>query len=1134
MTNTEAPAPRVLDVREWLELTVQPRDPAGSRESILLLRDFVDAFSNLRDSALGAKVVLLESGELSAARFGDVFLAGGANSTDGHPVLHPELEADDEVVAFLRAQGVKVVNDEVLPVDVVQQIAEAADTGDTVELWRRLWKLMTDSSSRPTDVDEAFVALGERFNIRTDDVLLPDDVGGMGLARQMLLPGEVLDARSPDEDRRWMVQVDIADRFRRQLSEMGVTERPHRSGGTNPWEHEYRDFLKDFPDLKTTARINAFVNRLDSPPSHLELLDQLSDASKARLVKACLSAKWDDLARLDEAERKKDFLLWVIRSKGWLPSPHGPLRCDAALSPAIGDFARVLPIADVTTEEAEILGLRTDLGGLDDESLDRALTKAAEESSPIVIGRVLVLLSGAMTNPPTVVPALVGNTVKLVPPGSVAVVATQSGLQDHQDLDLAVVQVDSENDVNALVERWGMSRSVVQSSVKYDSAEEVQSIVDEYPGLLDHMGDSNCERFRCCIGLTRRISHSSYRDFQVAHHVEDHCAFIEVSDLKGTQSERDELILQKLIAALGLDLTKDQVSRILDSRNSAAARDTERECRDIALRSKETGLDLAAKILARLFSLPELLTLLPSSLADQIGEERNDKLAVAKMALAVWGVEILAQNEAKNILRRNGHVVPTAFAGLDRARSFVRNLGLDVAFAGFPGLDREKHLEIHPRTDPVVLHAYQQDVQAKMREFLRTPPVDAARGWRSLLYMPTGAGKTRVTVQSVVDALNEGELRIPRVIWIAGSDELCEQAVQTFAEVWRSTGASGMLSVERMWNSNETVEEVFDEDCAAQVVVATHQKLSANISDDKWHPEYEWLAQSGLVVIDEAHSAGGQSFTSILAALGFERGQRDRTKDPMPLLGLTATPKERIRSRFGGAAGKISIELPHGMTDFEFLKSEKVLSNVRSEVIKGELIVREGSEPLRENFPGNPWLPKAYDQQLESNEKRNKAIIDHIESQISDNKESLILVFAASVAHAQILSALLARRGIEAAAVSADTPRKLRQHYVREFKKGRIRVLTNFGVLTQGFDNPLVNVVYVTRPVFSAASYLQMVGRGLRGPLNGGTEECLIVDIEDNLEQFGDLKLVYTKVKDWFERGGDGDLPEDPEDLEED
>ena len=44
----------------------------------------------------------------------------------------------------------------------------------------------------------------------------------------------------------------------------------------------------------------------------------------------------------------------------------------------------------------------------------------------------------------------------------------------------------------------------------------------------------------------------------------------------------------------------------------------------------------------------------------------------------------------------------------------------------------------------------------------------------------------------------------------------------------------------------------------------------------------------------------------------------------------------------------------------------------------------------------------------------------------------------------------------------------------------------------------------MTRPTFSPNLYQQMIGRGLRGPLNGGSEEVLIVNVDDNLVQFGD------------------------------
>ena len=53
------------------------------------------------------------------------------------------------------------------------------------------------------------------------------------------------------------------------------------------------------------------------------------------------------------------------------------------------------------------------------------------------------------------------------------------------------------------------------------------------------------------------------------------------------------------------------------------------------------------------------------------------------------------------------------------------------------------------------------------------------------------------------------------------------------------------------------------------------------------------------------------------------------------------------------------------------------------------------------------------------------------------------------------------------------------------------------GVLALGFDAPRADVVFVTRPTTSAIRYEQMVGRGLRGPKNGGTRRCLVVDVQD-------------------------------------
>ena len=99
-------------------------------------------------------------------------------------------------------------------------------------------------------------------------------------------------------------------------------------------------------------------------------------------------------------------------------------------------------------------------------------------------------------------------------------------------------------------------------------------------------------------------------------------------------------------------------------------------------------------------------------------------------------------------------------------------------------------------------------------------------------------------------------------------------------------------------------------------------------------------------------------------------------------------------------------------------------------------------------------------------------------------------------------------RDIEARSITSDTNFSDRVKSVEAFKKGEIQVLINFNVFTTGFDDPTIDCVVIARPTFSVVLYSQMIGRGLRGPLNGGTKDCLIVDVIDNLENQPELNLA--------------------------
>lgn len=96
-----------------------------------------------------------------------------------------------------------------------------------------------------------------------------------------------------------------------------------------------------------------------------------------------------------------------------------------------------------------------------------------------------------------------------------------------------------------------------------------------------------------------------------------------------------------------------------------------------------------------------------------------------------------------------------------------------------------------------------------------------------------------------------------------------------------------------------------------------------------------------------------------------------------------------------------------------------------------------------------------------------------------------------------------------------------RRRTIEAFRDERIRVLTNCNVLTEGFDAPKIRALYIARPTFSPNAYIQMVGRGLRGPANGGKEECLVVNVADTFSQFGH-SLAYHEFNHLWDQTGTG------------
>lgn len=94
------------------------------------------------------------------------------------------------------------------------------------------------------------------------------------------------------------------------------------------------------------------------------------------------------------------------------------------------------------------------------------------------------------------------------------------------------------------------------------------------------------------------------------------------------------------------------------------------------------------------------------------------------------------------------------------------------------------------------------------------------------------------------------------------------------------------------------------------------------------------------------------------------------------------------------------------------------------------------------------------------------------------------IVFAANVEHSEHIADSYNAAGVPAAHIDATSCLDHRQGVINQFKSGEIKILSNYGLITEGFDVPGCEVVQIARPTQSLGLYLQMVGRGLR-PADG-------------------------------------------------
>ena len=624
-------------------------------------------------------------------------------------------------------------------------------------------------------------------------------------------------------------------------------------------------------------------------------------------------------------------------------------------------------------------------------------------------------------------------------------------------------------------------------------------LTDIWPGLGQHLP---LYRRTCCLVRCERILVIGEPRGCIFH-----ASNIYLSDSIGD----DELRKLQLVAnELELGLNTQQIDEILHRRTPQ-----EIEERLVAIRQYETD---AQRLLAAVGE-EAIREGLPDSLIAVL-DSYDQGLAgadLAEAAIATWHTDALKQYR-----RALDHLdPPSQWAGSQRAVDFVQSLGFSAEWAGERDGKRDPFLEVEGPYSLPELHDYQQIVVDNVRDVLRSEHGDESKR-RGIISMPTGSGKTRVAVQAIIEAMRDDGFR-GGVLWVTDRDELCEQAVEAWRQVWSSEGMQAVrLRISRMWGGLERPQPTSE----LHVIVATIQTLDARLSTQT--EEYTFLANFKLVVFDEAHRSIAPTFTSVMQDIGLTRFQR---ADEPFMLGLTATPyrgrdeeeTERLVRRYGSRrldSGAFASDEPEAV--IRELQDMGVLAQADHETIEGETfpldeilddsLDEEEWKRILNEWQALPWLPESVEKRIAQSAERTRRIIEAYETYIHPTWPTL--VFATSVEHAQTLAALLNRRGIQSRAVSGVTETATRRRVVEEFRCGEVRALVNYGVFREGFDAPKTRAIIVARPVYSPNLYFQMIGRGLRGPLNGGDDRCLILNVRDNIENF-DRKLAFSEL-DWL------------------
>ena len=336
---------------------------------------------------------------------------------------------------------------------------------------------------------------------------------------------------------------------------------------------------------------------------------------------------------------------------------------------------------------------------------------------------------------------------------------------------------------------------------------------------------------------------------------------------------------------------------------------------------------------------------------------------------------------------------------------------------------------------PVQLRPYQLDAVARLDQHV------AAAVRRVLLVAPTGSGKTTIAAHIIVQGFRAGQ----RTLFVAHRRELIGQAYARLVQMGVPEREVGVIM------SSDPRRKP-----GAHVQVASIDTLRNRAKP---------LAD--VVFVDEAHRATAPSY---------QRLQEHYTNAVH--LGLTATPYRADGRGLGDAYDEIVVvATPAELIAQGYLVEPRVFT-----VPQSKLPDLSGVRTQRGDF----------DQKQLAESVDTSALVGNMVAHWHEHASELRTVaFAVSVAHSKHIVDQFRRVGVRAEHLDGKTPKPERDAILARLDSFETQLVSNCGVLCEGWDQPSVKCAILARPTQSTGLYLQQAGRILRP---WGDVQAIILD----------------------------------------